>query len=1646
MKKMGAVGLLVFLLVVSIPATVSVDSPARDLGQSAVEYASTPLEPDFQFDPNLIFQEGVVFDYSSNVIASGTGAREFELGDLNNDALTDAAIISNVTNDIRIFNGTSTGEFDENPWRIQKADMVDLRDIAIGDLDGDGLNDFAVSHLTGGGGSRLTIFYQVDGFAPDSNDTLMTDTQPFEIVIGEFSGDSQNDIAVVCRGSQSSIDDYVTVWKQPFQDFADKTQVAIPGLTRSELLSLGMVNSDNRIDLVVANRSGTNAVVLYQPASFVSPVNPWPTKSLIIVGAITDIEIANLTGIGARDLAVANSGLSRVQLYYNTGSDLPNSWSAWIPASPGSFSVAFGEISGDDSTDMVVLSNTGSNASVHFQGNTDNWYSTPNYTFPTNSGPVRALINETKEAGNDIIVLSRGEAGIGGGLEQFFASVDFIGNANLNLFPFSSPYGLASGSVETEKMTVAASLSSLNEIAVFELGSQRKNQLFTENAPGAIDFGTLNADESDDIVVANRLSNSVSVFLGSSGIYTQKYPFLNVTTPSLTALSSIICASLGQTSLDSIIVGGNGGLVILNNTGVSPFFSPSDFEIMYTGLPGNATEIYVGEFNGQGSGGDIAVLTRNSSMVQLFFRSPTGSWNNYYTLFPSANLTAGPTSVLNSMAIGDFDGDGRDDFCTINSTARAFVFTQPIGGFTQWQPYDYAFDLREAAEEVRSADLNDDGEADLVVSCKTPVKLSIYLNHGSGIFIDNMNFTSGGAASDLIAEDIDGDGRADLASSAAASFSLSIWFQNNLVPLAEASASKYTENEGVDITFDGSGSTDSYSDRSTLQYYWSFGDGDNDNGLTALHRFLDNGGYSVSLRVTDRGGLTNYSNITVTIADASPTASFTPPQNPVEGVQVIFTDASISYPDQIVNWTWDFDDGEKAYTKNPTYTYMQDGNYDVQLTVVDEDGSDDSKTMVVEVADVSPRADFAASSLSPMENTTVYFNDTSYSYPDPIATYGWTFGDGAVASDDRVSHVYAQNGSYNVTLTITDSDGSLSTFWRIVQVQDSVPTTSFGFSPAVPLEGQDIIFTDISSAYDGLVSWGWDFGDGDTSDSQNPSHSYDDNGSYEVTLVTYDGDQSPSQMKLTITVLDTSPTILSLTTQSGLTSFEEDESVTFSLTTSLAWESIKRYEWNFSYSSGFVVDITTLVNHVTHSFPQSGSYMVVVRVWDSDSYDDKSLWIDVINVPPTADFQNETPVNGYVTFYASYSTDTPHDVPLLNYRWNFDDGSGWGAWSSSTIINHTFSETREYDITLEVRDDDGAIARITKELIISGPDDLNPSISDVVTPQNAVIGKPITVFANVTDNSGYVEAYLRYRIGNKTEETLMILVSGITYQGQIPSQNSTVKITCWIEARDYNGNNYTVGPFEIVVQEVVPAEYWAAGFGGAAFLLAGMFLGFRRYHASVDEAFIIYEDGRLIAHHTRHLKPGMDDEVLSSMLIAIQDFVKDSFKDERATALKRLDFGEKKILVEKGERVYLAAVLHGKHAGKIPQKMLQVIEEIQKDFGPTFAQWDGDLESVRGVKDEAQVLFKKQWSISRIIPIWKPIEEKGPLMTECPVCDQQIPADSKKCPSCGADFGSASVADLEKVAQDLLKEKDGTQSVADETPDHQTKDDEGPQD
>jgi PKD repeat protein len=149
---------------------------------------------------------------------------------------------------------------------------------------------------------------------------------------------------------------------------------------------------------------------------------------------------------------------------------------------------------------------------------------------------------------------------------------------------------------------------------------------------------------------------------------------------------------------------------------------------------------------------------------------------------------------------------------------------------------------------------------------------------------------------------------------------------------------------------------------------------------------------------------------------------------------------------------------------------------------------------------VSPTAGF---SIVPITSMEMQFTDTSTDTDGTIAAWTWDFGgDGASNSKDP-THTFSGSGTYNVTLTVTDNEGSMDTVSQDVTVSDGTANTApvASFSYACNRKACD--FLDLSSdpdAGDGITAWTWDFGDGGSSTEQNPSHTYASQGNYTVVL------------------------------------------------------------------------------------------------------------------------------------------------------------------------------------------------------------------------------------------------------------------------------------------------------------------------------------------------------------------------------------------------------------------------------------------------------------------------------------------------------------------------------------------------------------------
>jgi PKD repeat protein len=164
-------------------------------------------------------------------------------------------------------------------------------------------------------------------------------------------------------------------------------------------------------------------------------------------------------------------------------------------------------------------------------------------------------------------------------------------------------------------------------------------------------------------------------------------------------------------------------------------------------------------------------------------------------------------------------------------------------------------------------------------------------------------------------------------------------------------------------------------------------------------------------------------------------------------------DASQSFdPDgKIIDYEWDFGDGgtyHDALKSACPHIYMSNGNYRVNLTVIDNEDGRSSKVIEVTVVEPIPEAVFTYSPLEPKVGEVITF-DASQSNPriGQITEYNWNFDDGYSGQRAIIKHSFYDSGTYNVTLTVTNDKGTRDSFSKNVIINQKSDTT---INPAQP--------------------------------------------------------------------------------------------------------------------------------------------------------------------------------------------------------------------------------------------------------------------------------------------------------------------------------------------------------------------------------------------------------------------------------------------------------------------------------------------------------------------------------------------------------------------------------------------------------------------
>ena len=118
----------------------------------------------------------------------------------------------------------------------------------------------------------------------------------------------------------------------------------------------------------------------------------------------------------------------------------------------------------------------------------------------------------------------------------------------------------------------------------------------------------------------------------------------------------------------------------------------------------------------------------------------------------------------------------------------------------------------------------------------------------------------------------------------------------------------------------------------------------------------------------------------------------------------------------------------------------------------------------------------------------------------------------------------------------------------------------------------------------------------------------------------------------------------------------------------------------------------------------------------------------------------------------------------------------------------------------------------------------------------------------------------------------------------------------------------------------------------------------------IEEVFLIYRDGRLVAHNTRRIKADVDKDILTGMLTAVQNFVRESFQKDEDGILDEMHYGNLRIIIENGPYANMAVVINGPEPKDIRNHMKSILGEIHQTYGAYLAEWDGDTTALAECK------------------------------------------------------------------------------------------------
>lgn len=449
-----------------------------------------------------------------------------------------------------------------------------------------------------------------------------------------------------------------------------------------------------------------------------------------------------------------------------------------------------------------------------------------------------------------------------------------------------------------------------------------------------------------------------------------------------------------------------------------------------------------------------------------------------------------------------------------------------------------------------------------------------------------------------------------------------------------------------------------------VSYVWDYGDGT--TGTDATHIYTAEGSYTVSLIPTS----TNSCAAPLVKKDFVVIKKLTPGfilKQGCAGSLATLSSTTVPTPDKV---TWVLPDGSTATGTNASFFAATAGDYKVKMSaIIGTCAQDIEQTVHInERPTIDPTGTPTRSCAAPLT--------TSFKAQSQNATsWLWDFGDGTTSTEENPTHTYTRQGSYSVTLQASSGSNCTTTARKDGYVVILPPSASIfpaGTEGCLPMT---IPFQAQVNSIDAVVSYEWNFGDGTTSNQQNPTHIFDKEGIFTVTLKITTASGCTSEAS---TVFHTgAPPVVDFTA-TPLISCAIDPVQFTNLSTPVG--PYVTYMWIFPQDNGTITG-----KDPSYSFNHIGQHDVRLVVNNNGCIREllKPKYIQIL--PPQARFTVVPDcVDPYHRQFNDASDFGPEPAPQKKWFWDFGENG-----ATSTLQNPEFRYTTTGSKTVKLRVDNG---------------------------------------------------------------------------------------------------------------------------------------------------------------------------------------------------------------------------------------------------------------------------------------------------------------------------------------------------------------------